>query len=216
MTPPKARGPLLFILASTLAAFLALAAACGGDGDDDDGDSEPTAERTDEPDSGDDEDDGGGGDDEGAETDEPTPDEGDGGGGGDDGGGDSGDEGIDVCVLLTTDEIEDALGESVNEGEAQNYDPFSSCYWSTESFNSVSVSVLTGDDASLEFYYELTDDAKNVEGIGDRAHWTDFGSLEVLVDGYDVDVAVYNTDISDDEALEVAKDLAEIVLERLP
>jgi hypothetical protein len=218
------RRAFLALLSALLAALLVFA-SCGGGGDDDDsGDSdEPVATDeqgdSDSDDEEDTEDEDGptpeDGDDDEEDADEPTPeDEGDddddeeGGGGGE----------IDACALITPEEIEDITGLDVGQGENSDFDPFFSCNFSTETFDSVQVSVYHASEDEVEAYYELTQDAEEVDGIGERAQ---FGGLlnllEVLQGEYDLSIGISAPGtIEDSETLDMSKELAAIVLDRLP
>jgi hypothetical protein len=205
-------GKRVWVLLVVIALAALLLAACGGDDDDDGGGNGPTA--TEAVDGGDDDD--GGGDDDGDGGEETSPPDG-GGDDDDDGGGGGGNGDVpDVCALLTTDEVSDALGVPVGEGEQSNTDPFFICNWlETEAFDSVSLQVLTGDDDSREFYYELTEDAEELDGLGDRAHYDEIIGVEVITDNYLLAVSISSSDLSDDEVRERSIDLAEKALERL-
>lgn len=200
----------LALLVAMLAALMVFSACGGGDDDDSGGSDEPAA--TEEQDEGEDEDE---------EEEEPTPDEeeeeptpADEDEDEDDGGG-SGD-GEDVCALITEEEVEEITGLAVGDGENQDFDPFFSCNYSTETFDTVQVDVFHGSEEEVELYYELTEDAEEVDGIGDRAQWGGFiKQLEVLEGEYDVTIWISASTIEEDEALEMSKELAQIVLDNL-
>ena len=63
----------------------------------------------------------------------------------------------------------------------------------------------------------MTEDAEDVDGIGDRAQFGGFlNQLEVLEGEYDVTIWISAPGtIEDDQTLEMSKDLAEIVLGNL-
>lgn len=197
------RKGILWLVAGLLAALL-LSAACGG-GDDDDSsgdDTSPTVTReggssddaTQEPteDSGD-----------ASQTDEPTEEPSEGSGG-------------NACDLLSSSDIEQAFGESYDDGAENDYEPFLTCTWTSETFNNVTVTLYHDDASSVEFYYELTQDAQEIDGIGERAQWSDTGSFEFLVDDEtDVTLSIFNTDLDDAAQLAAAKELAQKILDEL-
>jgi hypothetical protein len=201
------------LLGSSLILLLLLlaAVACGGDDDDvtgDDDDSPATSATVD----GDDEPTEDAGDDDSEDTGDADDDD----DGSDDDEGDNDGDGPDVCSLLTQDEIQEAIGSEVDDGEPTVNEPFYTCSWfSPEGFDFVTLGVLTGDDESLEFYFELSDDAEPVEGLGERAQFTSFGGLEVLTDNYDVEISVLAEALDDEGVRQAERELAEIVLDRL-
>jgi len=186
---------MLTLLISLLASLLLLS-ACGGGDDDDEGDggvvTVTAGSGDDEPDT--------------SATPVATPD-------GDD---DSGDARFDSCELLTADEVSEALGAPVGEGELTDIDPFFDCSWESEEFDSVSVSVYLASRPEVEAFFDATEDAEPVEGLGDRAQYSGFGFLEVLKGESNITISLINFDIEDDEKLEILKGLAAKVLERLP
>jgi hypothetical protein len=205
------------VLGLALATVLVLAvSACGGDDADDDANGDgPTITAED---GGDDDDDDNGNDDATA-TD--TPDGGDD-GDDDDGGGDDDDNGNgsgdvpDLCSLLTPTEIEAATGAAVSEGTLEaEFEPFYSCQWSTESFDFVSLELFEGDDDERDFYYELTDDAEEVDGLGEKAQYTDLIGLEIMTDDHLLTVSISVSALTEDETFEASRELAEIALGRL-
>lgn len=195
---------LVILLTMVALAALVLAACGGGDDDDDDGgdDTGPTATEAD--DSGDD----GGDDDSGDDDDGGDDDSGD-----DDDGGSDGD--VDVCSLLSDDEVSAVLG-SAPEGEAANFDPFFDCSWITEDFNSINLSVAVGPGGESLFEFN-NDDAEEIDGLGDRAQYLSgiLGVLEVLEGDYYISVSVTGSDLDEDERRDASIELADHALGRL-
>lgn len=188
-TFPSGRTCLLAVAAVVLSALMLLSACGGGDDDDDRGDSEPTATEEQDGDSGGD--------------DEPAPDEGDG--------------DFDVCALMTEEEVADIIGFDTTSSSSNDFDPFFGCKYDFDSGN-VSISVYRDDREVVEAFYELTADAEQVDGVGDRAQYTElFDQLEVLDGNYDITVSVFSFDgESEVDTLELDKELAQLLLDRLP
>ena len=209
----------LFLLAGLLAMGLTLV-ACGGD-DDDDGseDSESTVTAAEETDEDDD-----------ADEEEATPDEGDEGEGeeatptdddgeeGDEDDGDSSGASVDACTLLTQEEVNAAMGVEMQVSEPQNFPPVFSCSWTGPALESVSISVLYGNEEALNTYYDHAEDAEEVDGLGNRAQWIPgiLNFLEVQTDDYVLDVSVNAPEMGDEQAKTIAIDFAELALERVP
>lgn len=197
-------GKRLVLVLGLLAVAALLLAACGGGDDDDNAGDDGGATAT-----------------EADATDDAGDDGGDDGGDGstDDGADNASGSDFDVCTLLTRDEVERVIGPA-DEGLNQNFDPIFSCLWSADAggVDYVSVGVFAGSDEEVEAFFELTQDAEEVQGIGDRAQFSDtigIGTLEVLVDGYDVSVSVAMLERDRDEARDITTGLAERVLGRL-
>jgi hypothetical protein len=169
-------------------------AACGGDDDDDGGGGATATEAAD-----------GGDDDDGGDAATPTPDN------------RPTPEVPDVCALLTTDEVSEALGAAVGEGEQTNTNPFFICNWlETDGFASVTLEVLTGSSDSREFYFTLTTDAEELEGLGNAAHYdAALVGVEVLTEDYLLGLSISSSDLGDDERRESSIELAETALGRL-
>lgn len=206
---------LLAPLMALLGALMLFAACGGGDDDDsssDDGDSEPTATEAASDGDGDDGDDGD------AESDAtPTEDAGD--DEGDDEGDDGGSGGADeACALLTDVEVEFILGGAVTDPEPSDFDPFFSCLWQTEDFSlfrTLSVGVYRDNEDAVEAYYELTTDAEEVVGLGDRAQWSSDFIMQVEVLEGNCDLTISISGLDEEEARNGAIGLAERALGRL-
>lgn len=131
-------------------------------------------------------------------------------------GDDNGDSGeFNACSLITREEVMQALGEEVTEGVQENADPFFSCRFESEDFDSVSVSYVTGEREDIEEYFELgNEESETIEGLGERAYWDeDFNDLEVLTGVQYLSVSISADGVDE---FEVARSLAERALGRLP
>ena len=172
-----------FLIAAALVALLSLA-ACGGDDDDDATGSSSTATATSAAtDSSDSESTG---------TPGATATQ-----GGNNGGGDTP---VDICGLLTLDEVETALGIPVEEGAPSNDGDFYACDWAASdetTFSSLTVEFFAGSDSENEYYFDLTGDAEEINGLGDRAQYTDLIGLEILTDHYEIAISLYAFDLED-------------------
>lgn len=196
---------LLLAIAAAFTALL-LVTACGGDDDDDvTGDDGPSASQSE--DAGDN-----GGDDTDAPADSGDPGDGDGG----NSGGDDGDA-IDVCALLTDDEIAEATGIAAT-AEDTSFAPFYNCIWSDEELNTVNLSVSDNSDGTGETLFEINNDnAEVIDDLGDRAQFLGgiLPLLEVITDDYYLSISV--SQFGEDEAIvrDQAIELARLALDRL-
>lgn len=196
---------MLKLLSALIPVMLLVVAACGGDDDDStEGDNgEPAAEAT--RDSSNNE--GAGGSEEtGAPDDEGR------------GGEVSGDH---ACTYITADEISEIVGAEVSEGRdylaAAN--GATACTWESGSGTAIFVEVLH--DGGADYFdavhiegFDSGFEETEVDGIGDRAIYSDLGVLDV-VDG-DVYISVQPIlFFSDLDELEVSKEIATIVLDRV-
>ncbi|MEX0683294.1 MAG: DUF3558 family protein [Dehalococcoidia bacterium] len=160
-----------------------------------------------------------GGDDDGGDSATPTATEADAGGatataaanGGDIG------AGFDACTLLTMDEVEAAIG-AVDAGLRREGAKISSCLWSAKvGRDFVNVGVFLGSKQELDLFLELAQGTEDVEGLGDRAKFSEpLGATEVIVGGYGVTVSAGTSEREPDEVRDVTTALAEKVVERLP
>lgn len=192
-------------------AFALLVSACGGNdnepisGDDD----APSASAPAATDAGDDDS-------------EPTPagstDDGDNGGGTIDP--------LDVCGLFTANEIASALGaDEMSDGSQSSpiYASFSGCQWESvdpmQPYLAV-IDVSVGDTAYHETTYEnwkLYNDPQPVDGVGDMAQWDSLtNQIDVIEGDRYVIVQVLTGAAEEQAAIDVASQLAEMTLERVP
>jgi hypothetical protein len=122
---------------------------------------------------------------------------------------------IDPCSLLTDEEVEAVLGARVQGTPEEDY-PLATCRWEREGSLLVRVEAVSGDEDVIEGLFELGQQRfEKVEGIGDRAHYSDFiKTLYVMIGGNTlVTVEVINSEIDEKQA---AIDLAEKAVNRLP
>jgi hypothetical protein len=198
----------LTLLTATLLALGLLLAACGGDDDDDDDDDDGTDETVVE------------GDDDSDETPAPTE------AADDDDGDDDEVSGTDPCTLLTTEEVNELLGEAVDEpAPAQELGLFLNCSWfaSAEgSFANVILQLLNDFPGGAQGYYDSVvngletggDEFEEVSGLGDQAVY--FAGLMLVREGdnaFTVSVNVTDGDAATSRAR--AEDAARLILERL-
>jgi len=124
---------------------------------------------------------------------------------------------IDACALITREEAEAVLGTATREPVRGDTPTINSCAYQTERFDVVSVSVITyADKAEAENVHQSAIDINNypeIEGLGDRAYNAQpISDVTVLVGRYQLGVDVSGPK----NELEVARDLAETAIGRLP
>jgi hypothetical protein len=126
---------------------------------------------------------------------------------------------IDPCALVTKEEAEAIIGESLDDPLVTITELLASCLYSTPDFQSVNVDVLIYDsEDNAEGGFELAldiNDYPEVEGIGERAYDSrPIGDITALEGRYElsVDVSVQG----DDTDFETAKDVAAKAVDRLP
>jgi hypothetical protein len=127
--------------------------------------------------------------------------------------------GFDACELVTTEEAEAVLGASAGEPTREDVPPISACSYETADFDSVSVAVVTFEDADeaeevLQMAIDIND-YPEISGLGDGAY--DARPI------YDVTVRKGRHELSIDVSVEgdeadfvAAKELAASAVERLP
>jgi len=125
---------------------------------------------------------------------------------------------VDACSLLTLDEIEGVLGLPPSAGVTEEIPPpFYGCSWETDSFESVSVSVISWgspDDARSSFDLFLGE-VTEIDGIGDAALSNIVTDIAFIVDGFEVTIDVLvEADAATQQAQ--AQTLAPLVISRLP
>jgi hypothetical protein len=172
-------------LLAGLIALLLTAAACGETGEDDAGGTSTTTTTAPDATTGD-------------TTDDTDP-------------ADEPSEPADACTLLTAEDASEALGEEAVPGFEQESDI---CMWSDAAeMRTVQLAFL---DESPDEWRAAREDGpfEQVEGVGEEAWFGSvFDDLSFLVDGqiYEVDVELRG----EGDGLEVATELAEIVISRL-
>ena len=124
----------------------------------------------------------------------------------------------DACSLLTTAEIQGAVGFAVKDGVASSGTGTSSCNWdgATDDSQAVGVSVQTYDD-TLWQTGASTANAKPVSGLGDAAYsgWPTSNGLNVKIKGYMVGFGVIDFKKTNDVIVGEDTALAKLVLPRL-
>lgn len=176
------------------AIFVLLIAGCGSDDEPDDGATGPTATKSsvDAPDTS------------SGTTGAPEP-------------GDvvGDDDAIDVCALLSAEEVQGVLGEPATPTD-QSTGSMYACSWEGESdaLNVLSVSVYVHPDAATaKEMYDATKEGlggSEIMGLGDEASYADAFGLEVLSGRYDI--SVDNTGPTEKESdLTIAKRILELL-----
>lgn len=142
-----------------------------------------------------------------------TPDEAD-----EDNDGDGSGNQLKACSLLTREEVEAVIGIYFNHDRTDTGSDLS-CFWlSADEEREVWIHAYVADsEEGARVMYEATD-GEPVDGVGDEAKWT--GSdpwLEVLQDNYHMRFRLFqNPDVTDEEWMAQAEDLARKALARLP
>ena len=125
---------------------------------------------------------------------------------------------IDACALLTKQEAETILGESVGDATPEVVPPIFSCSYKTANFKTVSVSVTAYDtpQAAAAAHQMAIDINKYEElsGFGDRAYRSPIYEITVLKGRYEVSVDISHKGADAD--FEKAKEVTPEVLSRLP
>jgi hypothetical protein len=128
---------------------------------------------------------------------------------------------LDPCALITKQEAEAIIGESVDDPLVTITELLASCLYSTPDFRTVNVDVLTYDNENdAESGFQLAIDINNypaIEGIGDRAYDSrPIGDITVLIGKYELSVDVGVSSSDSDADFETAKELAIQAVDRLP
>ena len=133
---------------------------------------------------------------------------------------------LDVCTLLTHDEVEAAIGQTagppafiaMDESFASAGLGGGDCRFEADNITPVvSVSILAwADEEAAASSFDFGTDYPAVEGPGDRAKRVQpIGDISVLVGRYELSVDLYFVSEDDDEEFEMARSLAELVVSRL-
>lgn len=127
---------------------------------------------------------------------------------------------LDVCTVLPGDDVADAIGKPVGAGRREDAAPYLGCrYEAAGSPQIVTVGVIPYPDAEQaeESFDFAADQYPAVEGVGDRAYNSQpIADISVLSGRYEVSVGLYFVDDDDARELTMARDLAAILLDRLP
>jgi hypothetical protein len=128
---------------------------------------------------------------------------------------------IDACALVTQDEVESIVGMPVGAPEPEDAPPpFFSCrYEDDEILPVVKVSIIASESAddAVSLFELGADQYPAVEGLGDRAYRSQpIDEITVLAGRYELSVGLYFVSEDDDAEFEMAREIAELVLPRLP
>jgi len=128
---------------------------------------------------------------------------------------------IDVCALLSQAEVEGIVSVPVGPPAAEDpLPPFFGCRYEDPDITPViTVGILAWDspsDAESSFGFGA-DQYPAVDGIGERAYRSQpIDDITVLQGSYEVSVGLYFVSEDEDADFEMARQLAEIVIGRLP
>jgi hypothetical protein len=125
---------------------------------------------------------------------------------------------LEACGLLTTNEVEAALGKRVGEGVPQNLPKVASCRWTAASgLESASVAVMDHESpgrARASFKTAMkTNGYRSIPGPGEEAYASPMSDITVLTGRYELAVDV---NLMDDDQAPVARKLAGQAVARLP
>jgi hypothetical protein len=126
---------------------------------------------------------------------------------------------IDACLLITKEEAEAALGKPVGEPTLEIYPMVSSCSYTAEDLDGVSIVVIEYENASAaadSFQMELDINSyEEVDGIGERALKPyPIMDLAALIRNYEVSIDLATGDFESEYLL--ARDLMVTALSRMP
>jgi len=131
-------------------------------------------------------------------------------------------EDIDVCALVTQDEVSGVIGTQAGEATGENDSALSyfGCRYEEDGITagvSIGVWAFPNESEARSFFEFGYDDYPAVEGIGDDAYRSQpLGEISVLDGRYEVDVFLFFVAEDPDEEFEMARQLAQMVLDRLP
>ena len=134
---------------------------------------------------------------------------------------------LDVCSLISKAEVDGILGQTTGDpvfnsmgdaGAAAGLTGGDCRFEATGVTPVVSISVLAWrDQDDAESSFSAFTAAEEIEGLGDRAVNTQpVGDVSVLRGRYEISVDLYFVDEDDSVELGMAREIAEIVLSRLP
>lgn len=123
---------------------------------------------------------------------------------------------VDVCSLLTIDEVGNALGGTAGAGVPGEpvVPPEFYCDWTSEDDSNISLLVLGGNEAEISDTYDDFP-GEEIPGLGLRAKYNELGEAEALIDGYYVSVSISSSSLSDVEVKERSIELLSLALSRL-
>ncbi len=131
-----------------------------------------------------------------------------------------GDDAIDVCALLSPEEVSTALGAEAPEGESEApVPPFFGCDWDTGE-QSLAVSVIkwpNEDDAKSSMDLETeNNDYPAIDGLGDEAYNTQpIDDVTVRAGRYEISIGLSFVSDDDEEELARATEVARIIVSGL-
>lgn len=128
---------------------------------------------------------------------------------------------IDVCALVPGGEVEAVIGMPVGPAQRDDFeDLFYGCRYEEEALTQVvTLGVIAYEDAEeAEDSFEFgADQYPAVDGIGDRAYNSQpIDDITVLAGRYEVSVGLYFVADDDDTEHAMARELATLLLDRLP
>jgi len=128
---------------------------------------------------------------------------------------------VNPCELLSTPEVEEALGDSLSSAERSTVGIYNSCYFQAKSPGKFIILQLTHQNA-VQFKEDneassemLESELISVEGLGDEAVFYS-GLLRVRVGETVLQFATWYTEEEETQALDLTKDLALYVLSSFP
>jgi hypothetical protein len=123
---------------------------------------------------------------------------------------------LEACALVTRDQVTEALGSPVGQGEERG---LVGCGWRTESGTEVVLQVYAGSMLASSTCdgqkFLVSGQQEEVAGLGDSAVWGSSGDLVVCSSTAVLKVDVENTPNSPDEDRDVAVKVARAALARL-
>ena len=131
-------------------------------------------------------------------------------------------EDLDVCSLVSQDEVSEVIGTQAGAPQRED-DPslfYYGCRYEEEDITElVSIGILAwADEGEAESAFEFgADQYPAVEGIGDAAYRSQpIDEITVLNGRYEISVGLFFVSEDDDEEFEMGRQLAEMVIARLP
>jgi hypothetical protein len=133
-------------------------------------------------------------------------------------GGGTGVSGLKACQLLSTSEIQAALGVTMQDGVEEDNDQQVDCEWDAQGDSSPSVSVTVQPyDDTLWQMMSQGENARPISGFGDAAYmgFPHQGDITIKAKGYEIDLGIIDF-VHPSAAIDAADQaLAKLVLSRL-
>ena len=136
--------------------------------------------------------------------------------------GGGGDGGIDLCAVLSLDEVSEAAGVEVVEGQGFNSNDVSSCNWNTEDGTPVAGNTYTRGNEAIDPAQMLEanlGEGEEISGLGDRAVLVGdetFPIVMVLKNGALYSISVLADNLDGEGKRQASIDLARASVDRLP